>query len=763
MATIDNQLIKENEQDSEDVKKYKEATAFDAHQVGIEGRFETGTMAIDEGLAKKAILSVSERIEATKEYTEARIDRIDRNYKAYMTKDFDPDSETELTLPETTISVEDWVDDLYLVFHNLEETIDLEDNSQNVKKTFAQVLKVDADEGDLEQGLFARILGFIRERPTSDQLAEKGKINFIEYLKRLYGFFVKEEDTYFFRKGDVIKEFLKFGINRSEFKNVNQKGEEALNSFLTMGLISGHFCYKEVWGSKRKFKLNRHQTTDSKKGKTSLGTFQYTLDDEEVYQFIPQDTRNLIFRQDRIDWVIEKIDTKFSTLMTMTVDAKGKVKDNAMFDVERLKKIAEKIKEVPKTQDDKANQNILNAQSTDINMDEIMELEGDVTVFEGHHIPLKLKDRVAMCIITLVQIGGDESAEYFPIRIQETPYFELPYKFTNFFEDKADVAGMGLPHLVEVIQEQLNTLIAFSHDMMNMAVWGILAIDEDVLEDPTQLDNITPKVPIKVKNMAGKSVRDIINWYTPPIEIINFVQPMIEQLRDVLNRLSRKGSTGQKISPNPSATEASNIISESEKSVNRLALRLNGLFEKMVTNMYVYYMLNREESMKINVTAQRLVDPNEAKEVQPEINSSIISEVEKSIEITPEDIFIDGLNFKVSAVETADKQAVERQQAMQSLNLLLPLATDPATGGEKIYIDQNGTQHTMDTFKLISEVSNTLGLGTFWKKPTQQQQPAPTPLSPQGRGGPEGVPSISTPQLSASPNEADILAGVQQV
>ena len=69
-------LIDYAKYDSDDVEKYKEDTIFKPGLEMMEEEPNYGTIKITEEVAKQAILAMKERIEATKDYTEARIIRI---------------------------------------------------------------------------------------------------------------------------------------------------------------------------------------------------------------------------------------------------------------------------------------------------------------------------------------------------------------------------------------------------------------------------------------------------------------------------------------------------------------------------------------------------------------------------------------------------------------------------------------------------------------------------------------------------------------
>ena len=754
-----------NQYDSEDRKKYISETAFDTQAIGMDNTFELGTLEITESLAKQAALAIKERVDATMQYTKDRVERINRNYDIYNQIEFDSDSDNQIVFPETTIAIEDWRDDLFTIFENFEEEVEVRDDTNSIKHTISAMLDVDPDEGDRKTGIIRSIIRGISELPTQDIFAEAGKEGLVEYIKNTFNFFIKERDLYQFRKGDLIKTFIKRIFRKSGLKDKNENGMLNLDFFFKQGLISGQFCFKEMWAGTRKYRLTKHKKGKQAGQYTSLGPFKYEIDTEENYKIIPKDTRQLIFRKDKIDWVIEKIDTRYSDILNLTLDEKGKPKKNAIYDHAQLKKIEDVLKKNPMTQTNKDRSEIevqssVGTAKDDPLFDDIFELEADIKIYEGHHIPLKIDDRVELCLITSIRIDD----QYYPIRIQETPYFELPYKFANFTEKDGDVAGVGLPELNELLQSAMNTLWQFSIDMLNMSIWGIMAVDEDSVQDPEDLNNINPKEPIRLKNMNGRKMSDVIMWYTPPVEILGTVISFFEQITSVSKRLVRKGPAGEKITPNPTATEATSIIQEKLKSVNRVATDLNLLFERAAKNGYIYNILNREESMKLRTNAIRITSPEE-KKVRELVEDSIFDELEKTVEVTPDQLFVDGLEFRIEVIKNANRQAVEKQQALQSLELMNQVALNAQTGQPEVFEDETGAKVIVDRHRIISNIFRLFDQDSIWKKAPQEIQAQVLPPQTQGPGPSPGttIPQAQVPDLSAAPVEANILGGVQNL
>lgn len=158
----------------------------------------------------------------------------------------------------------------------------------------------------------------------------------------------------------------------------------------------------------------------------------------------------------------------------------------------------------------------------------------------------------------------------------------------------------------------------------------------------------------------------------------------------------------------------------------------------------------------IKAIAKKVVDPNDKIAFMDVIsNSGIYEELEKSLEISVEEIFVDGIQFDIKAFENFERQAVEKQQAMQLTQLLLPFRGQPFT-------NDAGAPVQVDDYKIITDLAFKFGMEDIWK-PMQAPQGPPDVPTPQVTGGsPQQPTAPQTPNLNQSPVESDILAGAVQ-
>jgi len=106
--------IKVEELDSEERKQYINATALEPQAIQVEDTYESGTLEITEELAKQAKEAIVSRIDATAKYTEERLTRINNAY-AKVEQKVNTDANSKMNYPLIVNSVEDWIDDLYLI------------------------------------------------------------------------------------------------------------------------------------------------------------------------------------------------------------------------------------------------------------------------------------------------------------------------------------------------------------------------------------------------------------------------------------------------------------------------------------------------------------------------------------------------------------------------------------------------------------------------------------------------------------------------
>ena len=741
-------IANKNADTSEAKENLIKDTTYKQQVVDMDVNFSNGSIKITDEIASQAKLAVESRMKGVKDYTKERIERVNTNLKQYNNEietATDGKSLAQVFFPETFNAVEDWSDDLYLMFQNMIDELSVEDVGDNVEQYISKVLEITEVDDEKKAGFLRALVRFLFNKKNT-----------------------AEKDNYHFRKNDLIKSFLKRGLHRSKFTT-------KVEAFLTSGINSGMFVLKDDWGRTGEYKLSK-----AKKGESG---FKYELDQEDVYLFNPVDSRLMIFpkyfnKYDAFPWVIEKINTTFHELLNEVLDEDGKPKDEAKYDVNMLKKLSKYLQDVGSSKIKNKDHTLegedqdFDTQDSDIN--DLWDIDGNITIYEAHAIPLlitkdgnKLPYKYMISMVNLSE--NEEEPDMLAIGIQKTPYVAgNPYLTCNFVQRDGDVSGIGLPELVRPLQTMLNNFTGHSVDILNIALWGIMVIDPDVFKDTTKLKQITPRLILKLKNMKGRKVDDVVQWMHPKLDTIGAMGDMFALFQQALKRTTRKGPTGEKISPNPSATEFESLVAEMQKSVNKVGLRVNNLFVKMLERMYIYNILNMKERVKLNSQAFRIKKNEQSKEKKfsfdEEVENSNYSMVDKSIELTPEELFVDGLNFKMSAADTFNKKAVEKQQSMQITKMLFETGAilDPATGQPHMMKDETGAPIMISEYKLYKRLLEFFDYDDVFEKP-EQNTGQPQEQSPQAQEGqptqqaPQQAPQGGAPNLTASPDTSAVL------
>jgi len=704
-------------------EEHKEAV-LSQHNVDADINFETGSIKITEATMKAAKYIVEARMNSTQTYTKKRIDRFNKNFKLYYSN---PTTSTGDTLakkfvPETFNSVQDWGDDLLEIFKEFYKMIEIEEDGNESGKNFVRKLPIVGieDEGDL---------GHMRDLAT-DAFGPQS---------------LKEEDVYYFSKGSAIKAKLKTAIQESGMS-------EVLYKYFMLGIITGEFVFRDAWLADSKQQLV----------KTEGDKISFEHQSKKRYTFIAVDPRMIIHPKENKDWVIGKINTTISDLLEIILDENDKPRKNSTYDPKMIKLVMEYTKETDFDQFNKRKETLLDAEElTEEDTTQMIDNwnnEGSLTIYEAHNVPLKIEGKIFKCLVTCVNLTESEDNEVakepnlIPIRIQKTPYIigGHPYHITNFLPDFDNTAGRGLPQVVEPLQQIINDMISFTTDLQNFGLWGMMVVNGDVIKDTTEMKNMSPRKIMKLKNVSrGGSIKDMYDWLVPDTSVINSMFQLLEFFLNYLKKTTRKGPTGEKVSPNPSATELASIVEELQKSVNTTILNINDAFVEMVRRIYIYNMLENKGSFDQKVSGFRLTKTDPVQKI----------DVEKSIDLDMSELFIEGVRFKIKAAEEFFKKATERQQILQTIKLLTDMQVVAAPTGEKIYVDESGQQVKVSELKLIEKILKLFDLEDVMEvvKPLQQNQAPPTanPAQPGQQGAQPAT--AGPPPLNASAETANIL------
>jgi len=704
--------------ESQDEKDYIENVTLQQQTLSSDQIFDGASLPLTLSLITQIKTAVESRINATADYTKERIDKIDENYRLHednIGSASDGSALSKTFFPEIYNSCEDWVDDMYKIFNELPDKFEVSDIGDDLESFVPQKMNV-------------------KEKDDASQ-----PMRFLRSLLKIVKPEVEEQDMYYFQKKEAIKQIMIKAFKDSGFK-------EKIEKFFRMGVISGEFCLKDKYGTTNNFEIV------SEGGK-------YELKKDTTYLFTPIDTRTLIFPKRNRRWVIEKINTTFSTILGMCVDQNNKPIENPPYDIKMLEKVAKYIKDkgvksLKKDEPDSSikSDDVLDGEST---IEDLWNVDGDITILECHHIPLLIDakggKRPYYTLIHAFDMSDEESdtCEIVPIGCRLTPYtVGVPYMFETFIEKDGDMSGTGLPQKLKPLQSLINDMTNHTIDIANLALWGIMVIDPDCLKETTSLKRLSPRQVIKLKDMKGRSVDQVLQWLRPDttsLQMINALMPMAEKQ---LKRTSRKGPGGEPIASGVSATEAQSVIAELQKSVNTVALRVNNMFLMMMYRMYIYIVTNRTDKFKIKMSSYRI------KGTKDQLGFADYDRVDKLIELDKEDILISGIQFSLDGIDAVEKKAVQNQQRMQAFKLLVDTgALRNPDGSPHQMTDDSGAMVQISEYKAYSELLASMDFADIIErvKNTQPQQPGA-----EGAGS-----SVGVPPLTAGTNPSDVMAQSQ--
>uniref|UniRef100_A0A6H1ZAU4 Portal protein n=1 Tax=viral metagenome TaxID=1070528 RepID=A0A6H1ZAU4_9ZZZZ len=444
------------------------------------------------------------------------------------------------------------------------------------------------------------------------------------------------------------------------------------------------------------------------------------VEDHPGYKFV--NLNKLYFRQDKANWVIELMD---STWDEVEKQSKGDVKLYA--NLENAKKTSypndpelQGTKEKEKTDGDNFNKNIY-------------KLDRNLELMEGHHIPVEIEDgKKVLCIITM---ANREEV----IRVQPTSYRQLPYLFTQFFKQPG-VEGMGYLELVEKILREINTRRTLALDTNTMGLYGMKAVNMRYIKKPEQL-KIRKDGVIELKE-TDKPIDQIIQFYRPPMEYAAQAEGMLDKIAVQLVQTSRmKGIlAGEKVTPQPSASEWAGMMKEAIKSVKLILKRVSeGQIEEWLERAYVMNVLNRQKSWKI---------PVKVKTPQGEMQ---VMAPQEWVEVTPKQLYTDGIDVEAIGIAYMEDSIVMRHQQMQKMEILEKYAGMPL-------INDAGQPVIPDFYKQLKRLLINFGEddpdAAFRLAP-----PPPMPMGPDGQPIPQegpGMPPVNMTQQNP-PTQGAIL------
>lgn len=725
------ELDRKEKTDNEDLKQYREDTAFSPHVIEISDDTPGTSYKVTSALAKQSQVGLSQFIKSLEKYTQKRIEDINLSIALCESIHKDSTSDTatltKTISPEIENSREDWSDDLVLGFTNFEDHIELEDPGNDLESIIAKSIPGEYF-SNLKNGKYLKALAmneFNNNPPDGSR------------------------ETYYFKKMDVVKSHIKYLLELSGIK-------DEIESYINMGIMSGMFVYKRTWGKSSK-QILRKVSQKTKGGLLQPAKFQYELKEDRHCRFKAIDPRNLIFRKDGFHFgVVEIIETTISDILACTFDSKGKPLKYPMYDPDRVQGVLELLKKHPRKtefESSTTDEGSKTEEDTPFTMDDVYELQGDVRIYEASFFPMKINGVVQRTIISAIELDKDK---LYTIGIKPDRFNKPIYDSVVFFPKDGDIAGYSIAQKLRWIQKEVDKLSEAQTKSLNAAIKGIRVAIRDVFEDPEVFKNLEDDevVFIKGAKMQGRSIGDVFSQFLNNIENFNAIENRIQTLQAKIRQTSRKGPTGEKLAPNPTATEAASIFNETQKSVNKVANRICHSLEKFTEDAYALSLMNMEgdlslktQGIRLNNTGKKDVNRYSDNEAETSIE---VEQIDKFIPVTAEELFVDQLSFKIVGIDKLDKQAVERQQLLQIVNLLAgigyltPQPTPDGQIGRKQVSDEAGVNYEVNEYNLLLNIGRAFDIqGLLKKSPATPTTPSPTLQSP-GGAGPEQA-SVSAP------------------
>jgi len=463
------------------------------------------------------------------------------------------------------------------------------------------------------------------------------------------------------------------------------------------------------------------------------------------------DLRKLYFRHDKITWMIEEINESWPQIERLAEES------NVYGNLEKAKKTA-----YPTSNE--ADANTKSDAKTD-NTAQVESLDGDALLQEAHHIPFQFKDddpvpdeykgKKVLCIITLANKSE-------VIRIQPTPFKEIPYEICPLFKQAGSVLGIGIVEIIESMIIEYNTRKNMSLDNNTFGLYCMVVANMRYVKKKEQL-KIRQNGVIELKDLpAGTGVRDVVDFIRPPVEYGQMAEGLLGRIQAEIQRTTRlKGVlSGEKIAPNPSATEMASIAKEALKSVKIILRRIDrNIFEKYFERAYIMMILNRQKSWTIEMEVDvPTIDPQTGQPmIDPQTGQPATKKQSNWQEITPEQIYSDGIEIKMLGTSHMQDEVVTQHKLMQSMDLAGKFLPGPVP-------NEKGQMVIFNRFKAFNDILHALSIENvddYWI-PAPPPPPAPMPMAapnmpPNGAGMAPAAPGVGTRVLP--PTAGQMLGG----
>lgn len=470
------------------------------------------------------------------------------------------------------------------------------------------------------------------------------------------------------------------------------------------------------------------------------------------------DLRKLHFRHDKLTWMVEEINSSWEQIDKLAAE------NNVYSNLELAKKTS-----YP-SEGASDNQTKIDSKSKQAS-DRVEKLDGDVFIFEAHHVPFRfekddpvpdeLKGKKILCLISL---ANKEEV----IRIQPTPFREIPYHIVPLFKQAGSVLGIGIIEIIQSLILEYNTRKNMTLDANTFGLYCMIVANMRYIKKPEQL-KIRQNGVIELKDLpAGTPAESVISFIRPPVEYAQMAENLLNKIQQEITRTTRlKGvMSGEKLSPNPTATEMSIIAKEAFKSVKIILRRVDrDIFQLFFERAYVMMVLNRQNSWMVEMerevpvmnplTGQPVVDPMTG---MPQMEKKMFWE-----EITPEQIYSDGIEIEMLGPTHMRDEVVLRHNIMQAMDLstsFLPNGCGPVP-------NEKGEPVLFNKYRAMNDVLNTLeieNVSDYWipaPPPPPMPPQEPLPMPPQGNA-PVAPQAPGVNAGMAGPTAANLLGGAVQ-
>jgi len=442
------------------------------------------------------------------------------------------------------------------------------------------------------------------------------------------------------------------------------------------------------------------------------------IDDHPIYK--PVDLRRLAFRPDKLNWIIEFIDDDWSNV-----------------EIGATKGIYSNLEKAKKTSypgdNDGTDKELMNMHDIELKDNSIRTIDTDVELMEAHNIPLDIevdgKKIKVLCLITLANRTE-------VIRVQPYPYKKLAYLFNQFFE-KPGVEGMGLIEILEKMLNETNTRRKQALDANTMGLYGMKAVNMKYIKHPSQL-KIRKDGLIELK-ATDKPIDQIVSFFRPPTEYSNIAMNLVDKIAlDIINTTRLKGVlSGEKVTPNPTATEWAGMLKEALKSVKMIIKRISHYqIEAWLERAYIMNIFNRQKSWKLPINMKM---PEEISGKENDVQNTFI-------EISPDQVYSEGIKIEAIGVAYMEDQVVNRHQQLQLLDTLVKYSQLPL-------INPMGQMVEPNFYKLMRDVI--IKFGNEDPDSFFLPKPPPPPMLPPNMPPQGGLPPVKVNKNP--PRESDIL------